>query len=123
LLTAGNRFLDIQWMPVYFSRMEERQSTTSSTEPPGDRGGQSIRPEQIHQIILFRDELFTAIEIAWNKIPEAEIDKLVGSFRGRCQIWVEIEGECLNGHWWRVHQIHHDNDPANVLQEPTFVEE
>jgi hypothetical protein len=29
------------------------------------------------------DELFTATEIAWNEIPEAEIDKLVGSFRAR----------------------------------------
>jgi hypothetical protein len=43
-------------------------------------------------------ELFTAIEIAWNEISEAEIDQLVGSFRARCQACVEIEGECLNGH-------------------------
>jgi hypothetical protein len=69
------------------------------------------------------DELFTVIEIAWNEIPEAEIDKLIGNFRARCQTCMEIEGKCLNGHWRRVHQIHHDNDPANVLQEPTFVEE
>jgi hypothetical protein len=69
------------------------------------------------------DELFAAIEIAWNEIPEDEIDKLVGSFRARCQVCVEIEGECFNGHWRKGYQIHHDNDPANVLQEPTFVEE
>jgi hypothetical protein len=69
------------------------------------------------------DELFSAIEIVWNEIPEAEIDKLVGSFRARCQVCVEIEGECVNGHWWRVHQIHHNNDPANVLQDLIFVEE
>jgi hypothetical protein len=51
-------------MTVYFSRMEEQQSTTSSTEPPGDRSRQSIRPEQSHQIILFRDEW----EMSWGQI-------------------------------------------------------
>jgi hypothetical protein len=64
LRTVGDRFLDIQGILVYFSRMEEQQSTTSSTEPPGDRGCQSIRPEQIHQIILFRDEW----EMSWGQI-------------------------------------------------------
>jgi hypothetical protein len=49
------------------------------------------------------DDLFAAIEIAWNEIPEAEIDKLVGSFRAQCEVCVEIEGECLNGYWLRVH--------------------
>jgi hypothetical protein len=43
--------------------MEEQQSTTSSTEPQGDRGRQSIRREQIHQIILFRDEW----EMSWGQ--------------------------------------------------------
>jgi hypothetical protein len=44
--------------------MEEQQSITSSTEPPGDRGRQSIRLDQIHQIILFRDEW----EMSWGQI-------------------------------------------------------
>jgi hypothetical protein len=44
--------------------MEEQQSTTSSTGHPGDQGRQSIRPEQIHQIILFRDEW----EMSWGQI-------------------------------------------------------
>jgi transposase len=44
------------------------------------------------------DELFTTIKIAWNAIPEAEIDKHVGSFRAWCQVCLEIEGECLTQH-------------------------
>jgi IS30 family transposase len=40
--------------------MEKQSSTTSSTEPPGDRG----RPEQIHQIIFVRDEW----EMSWGQI-------------------------------------------------------
>jgi hypothetical protein len=46
LRTAGDCFLDIQGMSIYFSRVEEQQFTASSTESPSDRGRQSVRPEQ-----------------------------------------------------------------------------
>jgi hypothetical protein len=51
--------------------MEEQQSTTSSTEPPGDRGRQSIHPEQIHQIILFRDDW----EMSWGQIAALKLKR------------------------------------------------
>jgi hypothetical protein len=31
---------------------------------------------------------------------------------------VELEGECLNGHWRRVHQVHHLTDPFHVPEQP-----
>jgi hypothetical protein len=69
------------------------------------------------------DELFLAVQEAWDTIPEIEIDKLVGTFRARCQVCVELGGARLNGHWRRVHEIHHVNDPSSVPRRPTFIEE
>jgi hypothetical protein len=68
-------------------------------------------------------DLFAAIEEMWYEILRNEIDHLVGSFRARCQVCVELRRESLNGHWRRVHQLHHSSDPCNVPPEPSFVEE
>jgi hypothetical protein len=59
-------------------------------------------------------ELFMGVEEEWNRIPQETIDSLVGSFEARCRVCIEQNGGPLNGHWDRVHELHHQLDPANV---------
>jgi hypothetical protein len=51
-----------------------------------------------------------AISVGRNEIGEDVIDNLFGSFRARCQVCVELERACFNGHWRRVHEVHHADD-------------
>jgi transposase len=54
------------------------------------------------------EQLFAAIEEIWNNLSQEYIDSLVSSFPHRLQVTIEIDGKCLNGHWSRVHHLHHD---------------
>jgi transposase len=58
------------------------------------------------------NQLFAAIQQVWGTIEPEKIDNLVGSFRARCQVCLNLDGACLNGHWNEVHREHHKNDPT-----------
>jgi DNA-binding transcriptional MocR family regulator len=114
-----------------------------ATQPPPKRSHHLLSPEATHRIIWLRD----AEKSSWRQIA-AELDikastaqsaynrwKTEGVFRkklGRKRSFdVELkqeviehilEGHCLNGHWQRVHRVHHAMDPANVPEEPTSAE-
>jgi hypothetical protein len=53
------------------------------------------------------DDLFAALQEEWRRIPDELIDNYWTSFRFRCQVCLELNGESLNGHWKRVHELHH----------------
>lgn len=52
------------------------------------------------------DDLFRAIEREWYTINDDTIHNLHSSFYARCLTCKEINGECLNTHWQKVHEIH-----------------
>jgi hypothetical protein len=68
------------------------------------------------------DKLFSAFERAWDEIPQELLDNLVGRFLGGYRVCIELNGACLNGHWRKIHQIHHTRDPVPVPEEQTEVE-
>jgi hypothetical protein len=47
---------------------------------------------------LDEDEVFAAIEETWDEINQDTIDCLMGSFRARCEVCVELGRESLHGH-------------------------
>jgi transposase len=55
------------------------------------------------------DDLFKRLSEEWDRIPSALIQNLCSSFPARLVVCRELNGECLNGHWSRVHDIHHPN--------------
>jgi hypothetical protein len=69
------------------------------------------------------DELFEAAAREWREIPQEDIDTLLSSFPGRCQICFNYEGVSLTGHWREVHKLHHAANPATVPAEPDHVDE
>lgn len=52
------------------------------------------------------DSLYNVLSIVWSSISEDIIHNYNSSFLARCQICLEINGECLNGHWGKVHEKH-----------------
>jgi hypothetical protein len=68
------------------------------------------------------NELFIAIETAWNEVPMSVINNLVERLKARLQVCLELAGEYLNDHWNRVHQFHHLMDPDHVPVEAMEVE-
>lgn len=52
------------------------------------------------------DSLYNALSIAWSSISEETIHNFYSSFLARCQVCLEINGNCLNGHWNEVHKKH-----------------
>ena len=52
------------------------------------------------------DSLYNALSLVWSSISEDIIHNYYTSFLARCQTCLEINGECLNGHWGKVHEKH-----------------
>jgi hypothetical protein len=57
--------------------------------------------------IRTQQELDNAIITIWNSIDVDTINNLVWSFPARIQTCLNLNGNCLNGHWKQVHQLHH----------------
>jgi hypothetical protein len=57
-------------------------------------------------------ELFRALECEWNQFTPELINSYVTSFEIRCRICLKYNGECLNGHWQEVHQLHKAQYPV-----------
>jgi hypothetical protein len=51
------------------------------------------------------DELFAAVSAAWDSIDMGLVNDLVRSFRARCRVCVEVDGQCLNRFWDRVTEV------------------
>lgn len=62
-----------------------------------------------------KNESFQAAQDKWANIPGRVIRNLVGSFFARCKVCMELEGQCLNGHW---RHVHHPADPQHVPLNP-----
>jgi hypothetical protein len=69
------------------------------------------------------DALFAAIFHIWEEIPRDVVNNLCWSFPARCQVCVELSGGSLNGHWRKVHRVHHELDRENVPPESTIADE
>jgi hypothetical protein len=65
--------------------------TRTADENPTDLN--SIMATAVLQDKPSQSHCFLAIHDAWDNIPEVEIDKLVGSFRARCRVCVELRGK------------------------------
>lgn len=52
------------------------------------------------------DQLFNQIKREWDLIPDNIIHNCYSSFLARCKVCVQINGDCLNGHWRKVKQVH-----------------
>ena len=52
------------------------------------------------------DELFQTLVQEWNSIPNDVIQNFWESHLARCIVCKEIGGQCLNGHWKRVREVH-----------------
>jgi hypothetical protein len=66
------------------------------------------------------NDLFNAVQQIWLEIPIATVNSLVTSFRARLEVCIRINGECLNGHWKEVHEIHCTNYPHQCPTKAVF---
>jgi hypothetical protein len=56
------------------------------------------------------DELFAAVSREWNPVFLDIVNNLYTGFPARCKVCIELAGHCLNQHWKRVHELHHQGE-------------
>jgi hypothetical protein len=53
------------------------------------------------------DDLFAALQEELNRLPDDLMEKFWSSFPFRCQVCLNLQGNCLNGDWKDVHTFPH----------------
>jgi hypothetical protein len=80
-----------------------------------------LNPEELKDAAA----LFSACDKIFQDMQKKEdlLPRLTGSLIARCKVCVELKGQCLNGHWKKVHDMHRELDPENTPEEPNGIDE
>jgi transposase len=100
----------IEWLQAMNIKILENWPPHSPDLSPIEHCWDIVKDRINMRTIKNLEDLDKAIQEAWNSIEMSIINNLVSSFESRLRVCLENNGSSLNGHWNRVHEIHHSDE-------------